>query len=75
MIGMFIANAKLSQLYIEITDKYGDLATFFPDWSTTFQIIIYNTVDKELEIIKHNVMSMSDTLTKLLTLKVIQRQI
>lgn len=70
--GVYITNEKLTMLHILITDKYGNPATFMPDWTMSLKVEVYNMEDTDLEAMKSSLASIDSTLTRLLTLKVIR---
>ena len=71
-VGIYISNGSLDQLSIEITDRYGNYATFLGDWDATIKIEIFNVEDPDLDSMKVSLKSINDTLQKLLMLKVIK---
>lgn len=71
-VGIYISNGSLDQLSIDITDRYGNYATFLGDWDATIKIEIFNVEDPDLDSMKASLKSINDTLQKLLMLKVIK---
>ena len=69
--GVFISNEKLNQICIDVVDKQGASATFLPDWTASLKIEILSIEDEDLECMKESLVEISQTLNRLLMLKVI----
>ena len=69
--GVFISNEKLNQICIDIVDKQGASATFIPDWTASLKIEILSIEDEDLECMKESLVEISQTLNRLLMLKII----
>lgn len=70
--GVYVSNEMLHKLTFEITDKYGEPATFLPDWNASLKIEIYDTISEDTEAMKTYLQQISETLNRLLTLKIIR---